>query len=69
MNLINMTDTMTEVQARREACNILGEEANQLALLGSDERIKDLPHRAKLAISREIHRLRLIEKTLKGEGE
>jgi ribosomal protein S15P/S13E len=56
----------TEPQARREACDILTEEANQLAN-HLDGHADDQPHRVIIAISREIQRLRTIANALKGE--
>lgn len=55
----------TEPQARREAYDILTEEANKLAMwLEEDESQK--PHRAAIAVAREIQRLRNIAIALKG---
>lgn len=73
MNLINVEDNITEVQARRMAASILEEEANELAgwepyqFYHQPERKAELPHRVKISISREIQRLRLIANKIKGE--
>lgn len=58
---------MTEPEARREATAILKDEANELAMLANDQPWKALPHRAKVAIQREIQRLREIANTLTPE--
>lgn len=59
---------LTEVQARRMARDILEEEANQLCKFDNyDTQDCKLPHRVKIAIAREIRRLRAISKMLKGE--
>lgn len=59
---------MTIVEAHQEAAAILKDEANELALMAT-EKVKwdSIPHRAKVAIQREIQRLRLIADTLKGD--
>lgn len=62
-----MPESMTEAQARKEALDILGEEANQLAIFETEQCIGDAPHRVKIAIGREIKRLRLIAQALEGE--
>jgi len=49
---------MTHAEAVKEARIILSDEANSLAILLNDPQIKDSPHRAKVAIQREIQRLR-----------
>lgn len=56
------------VQARRETVDVLEEEANQLALRLDAEREKPtLTHREKIAIGREMKRLRALARALKGE--
>jgi len=63
---LTTTIEYTEPQARREAIGILEEEANQLASMSHYEaEYNKLPHRAKIAIQREITRLRAIAVTLK----
>lgn len=66
--ITNYPTTMTEVHARREARDILEEEANRLCDYGLTGKYSEtFPHRVKIAVSREIQRLRLIAETLKGE--
>ena len=69
MNLINVEDNITEVQARRMAASVLEELANELAGLShpKEDYDKKYPARAKIAISREIQRLRIIATKIKGE--
>lgn len=55
----------TEPQAKREAIDILEEEANQLAKWEDSHRDNPAPHRIQIAISREIQRLRTIANALK----
>ena len=65
---MKLTTTMqyTEPQAKREAIDILEEEANQLAgMQHCEAEYNKLPHRAKIAIHREISRLRAIAAALK----
>lgn len=58
----------TEVQARREVVDVLVEEANQLALRLDAERDKPtMTHREKIAIGREMKRLRALATALKGD--
>lgn len=66
MTLLNQPITMDLNQAIREACDILGEESNQIIHAGMDKRtFKQLPHRVQIAVAREMARLRLIETTLR----
>ena len=51
---------MTHAEAIAEAKCLLKDQANLLACLSTDAGFKELPHQAKVAIQREITRLRLI---------
>lgn len=58
---------MTLHDARQEAASLLKDEANSLACILGDKKWEDLPHRAKVAIRREMERFRKIEEILRGE--
>jgi len=58
--LVEAPNTMSKTEALKEAAAILKDEANELHLLDPDH----LPHRAKVAIQREIIRLREIAETI-----
>lgn len=53
---------MTQSEARKEAAKILKDEANELAMMA--DKFPDLPHRAKVAIQREIQRFRELAEAL-----
>ena len=55
---------MTQVEARKLAEEVIRDEANSLACVLNDEG-KVLPHRAQVAIQREIQRFREIADALK----
>ena len=60
---------MSANEALQSASAILRDEANELALLSGDEIAKKLPHRARVAIRREIERLREIAAILDSENQ
>ena len=61
---------MTLNEAVKEACDILRDEANELACLQTgNDHYKLLPRRAQIAIRREMVRLREIQTTLEHSEE
>lgn len=58
---------MTTIEATNAAVKLLKDEANELAMMSTDNQWKSLPHRAKVAIQNEINRLREVATTLKAE--
>jgi hypothetical protein len=58
---------MNIYEARATAIEILKDEANELALMSRNEAGATLPHRAKVAIQREIQRLRDAAEALAAE--
>jgi hypothetical protein len=58
---------MTRKEALKQASRIIRDEANELAMPG--ESGKALSHRAKVAIQREIDRLREIAQVIYPEGK
>lgn len=47
---------MTTIEATNAAVKLLKDEANELAMMSTDNQWKSLPHRAKVAIQNEINR-------------
>lgn len=62
---LNYQVEYTEPNAKREACDILEEEANELAGFVESKLSHELTHRVRIAIHREIVRLRAISQSLK----
>lgn len=56
---------MTKKEAIDQAVTLLKDEANSLACLSHEKVWEQLPHRAKVAIQRELQRFREIAETLK----
>lgn len=58
---------MTTIEATNAAVKLLKDEADELAMMSTDNQWKALPHRAKVAIQNEINRLREVATTLEAE--